>query len=79
MFHVLELDHDHPNVVFSGQLSQATGYVMERYGKPLDEAIRSGIRILYTDALHGPAAVLQAAHDGRVSSLQQPIDDDEIV
>ena len=45
MFHVL----DHAYVAFSGDLSQATQYVIEHSGKRLDEAIGSGIRILYTD------------------------------
>ncbi len=48
MFHVL----DHSELVYSGDLSQATRYVLEHSGKRLDEAIRSGIRILYSDALH---------------------------
>lgn len=48
MFHVL----DHANLVYSGDLSQATRYVIEHSGKRLDEAIHSGIRILYSDALH---------------------------
>ena len=48
MFHVL----DHTDLVYSGDLSQATQYVLEHSGKCLDEAIRSGIRILYSDALH---------------------------
>ena len=48
MFHVL----DHTDLVYSGDLSQATKYVLEHSGKRLDEAIRSGIRILYSDALH---------------------------
>lgn len=49
MFHVL----DHTDLVYSGDLSQATQYVLERSGKRLDEAIRSGIRILYSDSHHG--------------------------
>lgn len=61
MFHVL----DQADLVYSGDLSQATQYVLEHSGKRLDEAIRSGIRILYSDALHtlslgrrpGPARV----------------------
>lgn len=59
MFHVL----DHSDLVYSGDLSQATQYVLEHSGKRLDEAIRSGVRILYSDALHalklgvGPAPV----------------------
>lgn len=51
MFHVL----DHADLVYSGDLSQATQYVLEHSGKRLDDAIHSGIRILYSDALHGLA------------------------
>ncbi len=49
MFHVLE----HADLVYSGDLSQATQYILEHSGKRLDEAIRSGLRILYSDAMHG--------------------------
>ena len=48
MFHVF----DHAAVVYSGELSQATQYVIEHYGQSLDDAIRSGIKIAYTDPLH---------------------------
>lgn len=48
MFHVL----DHEAVVCSGNLSEATQYVLEYSGESLDEAVRNGMRILYTDALH---------------------------
>ena len=48
MFHVL----DHSDVVYTGDLSQSTRYVIEHYGKGLDEAVQSGVRILYTDMLH---------------------------
>lgn len=53
MFHVV----DHAQVVYSGELSQATQYVIEHYGKKLDEAIRSGIKILHTDSPHDLDAV----------------------
>lgn len=56
MFHVL----DHADVVYSGELSQATQYVIERYGQRLDEAIRSGIRIAYTDSLSRLSGAVQA-------------------
>lgn len=46
MFHVL----DHADLVYSGDLSQATRYILEHSSQGLDEAIRSGIRILYSDA-----------------------------
>ncbi|MCX7167879.1 MAG: hypothetical protein NTV11_16610 [Rhodocyclales bacterium] len=48
MFHVL----DHAGVVYTGELSQATQYIIEHYGNKLDEAIRSGIKITWTDPLH---------------------------
>jgi hypothetical protein len=59
MFHVL----DHADVVCSGDLSTATRYVIEHYGKSLDLAIRSGLRIFYTDSLHDPI-VLDSAKIG---------------
>ena len=48
MFYVL----DHADVVYTGELSQATLYVVEHYGVKLDEAMRSGIKIACTDSLH---------------------------
>lgn len=42
---------DHNAVVYTGELSQTTQYVIEHYGSKLDAAIRSGIRIAYADAL----------------------------
>ena len=48
MFHVL----DHADVVYTGELSQATLYVVEHYGVKLDEAMRSGIKIACTDSLN---------------------------
>ena len=45
MFQVL----DHAAVVYTGELSQTTRYIIEHYGKKLDEAIRSGIKIAYTE------------------------------
>lgn len=56
MFHVL----DHSDLVCSGELSEATRYVIEHSGKRLDEAIRSGIRILYSDAWHNLPALARA-------------------
>lgn len=49
MFHVL----DHANLVYTGELSQTTQYVIEHYGRKLDESIRCGIRIVYGDPLRG--------------------------
>jgi hypothetical protein len=65
MFHVL----DHADLVYTGELSQATQFIIDHYGKKLDEAIRSGIRIAYTDAFHGLSEARQvlsgAAADGK--------------
>ena len=47
MFQVL----DHAAVVYTGELSQTTQYVIDHYGKKLDEAIRSGIKIIYADPI----------------------------
>jgi len=74
MFHVL----DHADVAFSGNLSQATQYVIEHSGKTLDDAILSGIRILYTDALHGLDEVRQAVLDSRLHEFWEPIEEWEI-
>lgn len=60
MFQVL----DHATVVYIGELSQTTQYVIERYGKKLDEAIRSGIRIAYVD----PHLLLDAAGEPILAS-----------
>jgi len=35
-------------VVYTGELSQATQYIIEQFGTDLDDAIRLGIRITYT-------------------------------
>ena len=63
MFHVL----DHSDIVYTGDLSQSTQYVIDHYGKKLDEAVRSGIKILYTDMLHSlnhaKEAVLASPND----------------
>jgi hypothetical protein len=69
MFHVL----DHADVVYTGDLSQTTQYVIEHYGRKIDEAVRSGIRILYTDMLHS----LNQAKDIMLGSpdLWNPVED----
>jgi hypothetical protein len=46
MFHVL----DDADVVFTGELSQVTRYVIDHYDRNLDQAIRAGIKITYTDS-----------------------------
>jgi hypothetical protein len=66
MFHVL----DHASLVFSGELSQATQYVLEHTGNTLDAAIRAGVRILYSDATHA----LTAAGLGVTAPLGSPAD-----
>lgn len=48
MYHVL----DHSDVVYTGDLSASTQYIIDHYGKRLDEAVQAGIRLLYTDMLH---------------------------
>lgn len=60
MFHVL----DHADVVYTGELSDSTRYVIEHYNKTLDEAVRSGIKILYTDALHSLRQVREIVLNG---------------
>ncbi len=48
MYHVL----DHSDVVYTGDLSASTQYIIDHYGQRLDEAVQTGIRLLYTDMLH---------------------------
>ena len=43
---------------------------MQHYGRQLDEAIHSGIRILYTDALSGLDEVLQTVRDSRAAKFR---------
>ncbi|MDP1653683.1 MAG: hypothetical protein Q8L56_13265 [Rhodocyclaceae bacterium] len=71
MFHVL----DHTDVVYSGDLSQSTQYVIEHYGKQLDEAVRSDIKILYTDMLHSLDQAKESALGSRSPDLWHPIED----
>lgn len=56
MFHVL----DHNDIVYSGDLSQSTQYILEHYGTRFDEAIRTGIKILYSDPSHSLNEARQA-------------------
>lgn len=69
MFHVL----DHANIVYTGELSDTTQYVIEHYGKKLDEAVRAGIRILYTDALHSLRQVKASALNRESQNPPQPV------
>lgn len=59
MFQVL----DHAAVVYTGELSQTTQYIIEHYGKKLDEAIRSGIKIAYTDISPVPESTAKAQNN----------------
>lgn len=63
MFQVL----DHADVVYTGELSQATQYVIDHYGNTLDGAIRCGIRISYAD----PRLCLNRAEDFVLDSAAQ--------
>jgi hypothetical protein len=74
MFHVL----DHGDVVYSGELSQSTQYVIDRYGNSLDGAIRAGIRIAYGDSRFGLNAVGEAVPDHGTRDFWAPIEDWEI-
>jgi hypothetical protein len=69
MFQVL----DHAAVVYTGELSQTTQYIIEHYGKKLDEAIRSGIKITYTDPIQSDAR--QGAQGRVVPEFWKPFDD----
>jgi len=71
MFHVL----DHADVVYSGNLSQSTQFVIEHYGQKLDEAILSGIRILYTDPLHSLIEARQTMFGSSNAGLRKPLMD----
>lgn len=74
MFQVL----DHANVVYIGELSQTTQYVIEHYGKKLDEAIRSGIRIAYADPNRRLNAVGEAILASPVPDFWKPVEEWEI-
>lgn len=71
MFNVL----DHADVVYTGELSQATQYVIDHYGKKLDEAIRSGIKITYTDAFQRLNEVGKTLLGRKVPAFWQPVED----
>ncbi|MFA7279435.1 MAG: hypothetical protein WC100_05025 [Sterolibacterium sp.] len=71
MFHVL----DHSEVVYIGDLSHSTQYVIEHYGEKIDAAIRSGIRILYTDSLHSLNDIRQYLYDSNTSDFCKPTED----
>jgi hypothetical protein len=71
MFHVL----DHANVVYTGDLSQSTQYVIDHYGKKLDEAIHAGIKLLYSDALHSLPHAEAAVTGKSPADIWRPIED----
>jgi hypothetical protein len=71
MFHVL----DQSGVVYTGNLSQSTQYVAENYGNRLDEVVRSGIRILYTDMLHSLAHAREVVLGSNSPDLWRPLKD----
>lgn len=72
MFHVL----DHADVVYSGEyLSQSTQYVTEHYEIGLDEAVRAGIKILYTDMLHTLSHAKEIVLGGNCLEYWHPIED----
>ena len=74
MFQVL----DHADVVYTGELSQATQYVIDHYDHKLDGAIRSGIRIAYADPLLQWKEVAETSNASAARSFWQPIEDWEI-
>lgn len=74
MFHVL----DHADVVFAGELSQTTQYVIDHYGNTLDGAIRSGIRIAYADPQCRLSEVGEACSGGTVRKFWRPVEEWEI-
>ena len=74
MFHVI----DHADVVYTGELSQTTQYVIEHYGNELDEAIRSGIRISYADPHLRLYEVGESVLDNNIQDFWKPVEDWEI-
>lgn len=69
---------DHATVVYVGELSQTTQYVIEHYGKKLDEAIRSGIRIAYAEPNRRLNGVEKAILVTPVPDFWKPVEDWEI-
>lgn len=74
MFQVL----DHDDVVYTGELSQATQYVIDHYGHKLDGAIRSGIRVAYADPHFQWKEVAETGNASAARYFWQPIEDWEI-
>lgn len=71
MFHVL----DHNDVVYSGELSQSTEYILEHYGRKFDDAMRSGIRILYTDPLRSLNEAKKSVLGNSSPDFWKPVED----
>lgn len=71
MFHVI----DHSDVVYSGDLSQSTQYMIDHYGNTLDDAIQSGIKIVYTDPQHGLNEARQNPPGNSTPDFWKPIED----
>lgn len=71
MFQVL----DHAIVVYIGELSETTQYVIEHYGKKLDEAIRSGIRITYADPRFCFNEASESVSSGTPHDFRKPVED----
>ena len=74
MFHVL----DHADVVYTGELSQTTQYVIEHYGQKLDDAIRSGIKIVYADPFRSLNQAGELGLRSSVPDFWMPIEDWEL-
>lgn len=74
MFHVL----DHANLVFAGELSQTTQYVIDHYGKTLDDAIRSGVRIAYADPQPRTSEGGDTGSGRSISKFWRPVEEWEI-
>jgi hypothetical protein len=71
MFQVL----DHAAVVYTGELSQTTQYILEHYGKKLDEAIRSGIKIAYIESIQGLNEAGQSVLAQAIPDFWKPYED----
>jgi len=74
MFHVL----DDAEVVYTGELSQTTQYVMDHHGDTLDGAIRSGIRISCADPRLRLNEAGESIHDSAAPDFWRPVEDWEI-
>ncbi len=71
MFHVL----DHAAVVYTGELSEATQYIIERYGIKLEDASRSGIRLARTEPPNRMNEATQTLYGFNVPDFWKPFED----